>query len=35
VKDGDAEKPSGEYYYEWRNNDLSLVKFIPYKRTEN
>jgi hypothetical protein len=35
VKDGDAEKPNGDYYYEWRNNDLRLIKFIPYKSSEN
>jgi hypothetical protein len=34
VKDGDADKPYGEYYYELRNNELRLIKFIPYKRTE-
>jgi hypothetical protein len=34
VKDNDPEKPSGEYYYEWRNNDLRLVKLIPYKSSE-
>jgi len=34
VKEGDADKPYGEYYYEFRNNELRLIKFIPYKRTE-
>ena len=34
VKDGDPEKPGGEYYYEWRGNDLRLIKFIPYKSSE-
>lgn len=34
VKGGDADKPSGEYYYEWRNNALRLVKFIPYRSSE-
>jgi hypothetical protein len=31
VKDSETEKPNGEYFYEWRNNSLKLIKFIPYK----
>jgi hypothetical protein len=31
VKDNDPEKPNGEYYYEWFENNLKQVKFIPYK----
>jgi hypothetical protein len=28
VRDGEEDKPSGEYYYEWRANRLRLVKFV-------
>jgi hypothetical protein len=35
VKDGETEKPSGEYYYEWRDNDLRLIKFVPNKKADN
>jgi hypothetical protein len=31
VKDNQKEKPNGKYFYEWRANDLKLVKFIPLK----
>jgi hypothetical protein len=31
VKDNDAEKPAGDYYYEWKGNTLKLIRFIPYK----
>jgi len=31
VKDNQKEKPSGKYFYEWRGNDLKLIKFIPIK----
>ena len=31
VKDNEKEKPNGKYFYEWRDNDLKLIKFIPLK----
>ena len=31
VKDNEKEKPNGKYYYEWRGNDLRLIKFVPLK----
>ena len=31
VKDDEKEKPNGKYYYEWRGNDLRLIKFVPLK----
>lgn len=34
VKEGQPDKPSGEYYYEWVNNSLRLIKFIPKKMGE-
>jgi hypothetical protein len=34
VKEGQPDKPSGDYYYEWTNNHLRLVKFVPKKMGE-
>jgi len=34
VKQGQPDKPSGEYYYDWTNNHLRLIKFIPKKMGE-
>jgi hypothetical protein len=31
VKDNQPEKPNGEYYYEWKANNLHLVKYIPFR----
>jgi len=31
VKDGDPEKPNGEYYYEWTGRELRQIGFFPYK----
>ena len=33
-KEGQPDQPSGKYYYEWRNNRLRLVKFVPVKMGE-
>jgi hypothetical protein len=31
VKDNQPDKPNGKYFYEWRGNQLKLIKFIPLK----
>jgi hypothetical protein len=31
VKDNQPDNPNGKYFYEWRGNQLRLVKFIPLK----
>ena len=31
VKDNQADKPNGKYFYEWRDNQLKLIKFVPLK----
>src|SRR5262249_13465907 len=31
VKDNQPENPNGKYFYEWREDQLKLVKFIPFK----
>jgi hypothetical protein len=33
-KEGQPDKPSGEYYYEWTNNRLRQIKFVPKKMGE-
>jgi len=33
-KESQPDKPSGKYYYEWANNRLRLVKFVPVKMGE-
>jgi hypothetical protein len=33
-KEGQPDKPSGEYYYEWVNDQLKLIKFVPKKMGE-
>jgi len=33
-KEGTPDKPSGEYYYEWVNNKLRLIKSVPKKMGE-
>ena len=31
VKEGDADKPQGKYYYEWKGNRLHLIKYVKLK----
>lgn len=31
VRDNEKEKPSGRYFYEWRDNDLRLIKYVPFR----
>lgn len=33
-KEGEPDKPSGKYYYEWAKNRLRLVKFVSVKMGE-
>jgi len=33
-KEGQPDKASGKYYYEWTNNRLRLVKFVPIQMGE-
>jgi len=33
-KEGQPDKPSGEYYYEWANDRLRQIKFVPKKMGE-